>query len=276
MTRWPLSIAFAAILAVAGSGADASTFTQEKVRCAVGGERFTATVQMSSTSFGKRPDGKAYSTGLAPPIECPGNGLVHYKDKFSPDEVAKLSSLIAGSDYQHLRTADNVYYRLYWLMRNMREKPEDVASALLVASWNSNNGSKQKSRYQREFITAVEALPPGTGDLFWLQLRAADLLREIGDHAQSAKLLAKLLPQANALRDPQDSTSVAEFISTLQTLNVEANRASEPTTLIPPEIAADICADPKRILSPSEVSRCGSAEIKSLIVMYAANRKRSD
>lgn len=89
--------------------ASASTFAKEKFRCAVGGERFTATVQMSMTSFGQRPDGRLYSTGLAPLVECPGNGLVYYKASFEPAEVVRLAPLVASAEYQGLRRTDTPY-----------------------------------------------------------------------------------------------------------------------------------------------------------------------
>ena len=274
MMKWLVVSAIGAALALWPSDGAASTFFQETLRCPVGGKEFTATLQGSSSSFGQRPDGRPYSTGLAPPPECPGNGFVFYKDKFTADEAAKLTPLVNGAEYQALRGTENVYYRLYWLLQHMGAKADEVAQAVLVASWNSDDEPERKARYQREFVALAATLPADTKDLFWYQARAADLLRELGDHAGSNALLSVMEPRIAAFPSSEARENWTLFVSSLRVLNAEGNRLAEPVTMVPPQVAASICVDTKRPLTGSERERCASASLKEPIASYRAMRER--
>lgn len=255
----------AVLLSVA---ATASTYDEVEFTCAVGGERFVAVVQMSMTSFGRRPDGKSYNTGIADLPECPGNGLVHYKDEFSRSEVAKLTPLVESAEYQSLRKTDTLDYRVYWLMSRMDMPSDQVAGALLAATWSSDGQAERKARYQTEFVEAAAALP-AAGDSLWLKLRAANALRELGKHQQSDALLLQLDPAISALADSDERSWAKELAAGLRALNAEANRASEPATLVPDMIAAEICFKPSRNLSESEKVVCSSEGMKTLIAQRA-------
>ncbi len=262
--RWMISGSASALLFVA-SGTAASTYHTQQYRCAVGGERFKAQVQMSMTSFGQRPDGQLYHTGRAPMVECPGNGLVYYKDEFSKTEARQLTPIVAGAEYQALRKTDTAGYRAYWLMSRLGADPSELARALLVASWSSDQDAARKARYQREYVAAVAALRANSEDRLWLRLRAANALRELGEHAPSNALLERLQQEVKLLEDVEQRESGLQLVAGLQALNAEGNRATEPLTLIPDIIAAEYCAKPPRALSASEIARCTSPSIKALV-----------
>jgi hypothetical protein len=255
----------AAVVLLFTAPASASTYTEEEFRCAVGGQRFTAVVQMSMTSFGQRPDGQAYHTGAAPPLECPDNGLVYYKDKFTKAEVQRLTPIVSSPEYQTLRKTETAEYRIYWLMRRMGESQTELLSALLAASWSSDQDMPRKARYQREYVAAITAMPADAPQSFWLQLRAANALRELGQHGASDALIDKLHPVAAKVSDVEERQAAEELLAGLKTLNGEENAASEPVTLIPEMVAAGICARPGRTLTRSETAVCARPDILQLI-----------
>src|SRR5438046_8528906 len=95
------------IPALAAPALAATPTVKRAMTCPVGGESFDYQQPVSSAALGMRPDGKPYGTASAPaPLpECPGNGLVLYKD-YTADEAKTLGPLVAADDYQALRKTD--------------------------------------------------------------------------------------------------------------------------------------------------------------------------
>jgi hypothetical protein len=253
------------LLASLPTSAPASTFFEQSLRCPVGGKTFTATLQGSSSSFGQRPDGKPYSTVLAPPPECPDNGFVFYKETYTPAEQAALTRLVLSPEYRGLRREAGAHYRRYWLMTQMAEPIDARAETLLVASWNNDDLPAAKERYQREFVGLVSELPANTKDLFWFRARAANLLRELGEHDRANGIVAELKSQLPSIANAEARGNWSEFLAAQQVLNAERNTSSEPLTLVPSMIAAGHCVEATRTFTASERARCDSPELRKEI-----------
>jgi hypothetical protein len=258
----------AASAVVLSNTAQATTVVPQKFVCPVGGEKFIANVIASMTSWGQRPDGRRYgTTPIVPLTECPGNGFVYFDEKFSESDAQKLEPLVNGPDYQALRKSDRQHFRAWWLMDRLGRDPLDTAWMLLVASWESDDDPTLKSRYQRAYVDVlahISLTADKRRDWFWMNLRAADALRELGEFDKSNALLATLDRSDLLPTDKEELEGARYLIDGLKSLNADRNAKSEPTNLIPPRIAAEICAsDPK--LSPVEVKACGGPEIVKIL-----------
>lgn len=80
--------------------ATASTFFEVAKTCPVGGEHFSHSELGSISTFGAMPDGMPVGSGYFPvPMpECPGNGLVMYRD-FDDSEIAALRAIVDSDEY---------------------------------------------------------------------------------------------------------------------------------------------------------------------------------
>lgn len=255
------------------SPAFAATPTVAKtMTCPIGGETFTYHQPVSSAALGMRPDGKPYGTSAAPAAlpECPGNGLVFYKD-YTDDEVKTLGPLVASDEYQGLRKTDTQYYRAYWLMRQMGVGPEDYLWALLQASWEAEAKPDLRARYLAELAEQSAKVPPAPADIDWIGMegRAINALRELGrfDEAQArlAKVpLAKLdvpVPEG-AAADPKAvaaATAKRNWLTFFQQLKVAIARKDssiEPLDLIPRSVALGYCIDRASALDETQNAFC--------------------
>jgi hypothetical protein len=256
-----------AAAALAGSvPASATTLFPQDFVCPVGGEKFTADVIGSMTSWGQRPDGRRYGTSpIIPLTECPGNGFVYFKDEFSKAEAEQLTPLVLAPDYQALRTSESPFFRGWWLMSRTAQDPFDTSWMLLAASWDSDSDPARKARYQRAFIDSVRSLTWSEGkrsSWFWLNLRAANALRELGEFEASTQLLTSL-DQANRLPLDADELKGARFLlDGLRLLNSEKNATPEPASLIPDMEAARRCLKSGPSLTASEVRACQSDTVE--------------
>jgi hypothetical protein len=268
MKRWFLALA---ALTVLTGPAWAGTPYPVKMTCPVGGEKFTHTDTMSSSTWGARPDGKPYGSWIFPnPIpECPGNRLVVFKD-FSKDEIKALTPLLETPAYRAL-WADTTYYRLAWLARELGVKDVDAGWVLLQASWQADGDPARKARYQREFVAAVDASsgPDDLGTLS-LQARAVNAERELGDFGAAAArggALKARIAAVSAKPADQDQADnfkgLDDFVARLQVAIARKDAASEPLDLISPRVAADRCLDLQRKGTPDAL--CKAANLLELI-----------
>lgn len=258
----------AASAIVLSSAAHATTVVRQNFVCPVGGEKFTANVIASMTSWGQRPDGRRYgTTPIVPLTECPGNGFVYFEEKLNESDAQKLAPLVEGSDYQALRKSDRQHFRAWWLMDRLGRDPLDTAWMLLVASWESDDDPPLKKRYQRAYVDALARISPTAdkrGDWFWMNLRAVNALRELGEFDKSNSLLATLDRPDMMPTDKDELEGARYLIDGLKALNADRNAKSEPTNLIPPRIAAEICGDDPK-LTQAEVKACGGPEIVKIL-----------
>lgn len=178
--------------------AGASTFFEVSKTCPVGGETFSFAELGSISTFGAMPDGMPVGSGYFPirMPECPGNGLVMYRD-FDAQEVEALQAIVEGAAYRALRGSENAYYRAYWLERQIAPRSEITTALLMRAAWDAKNfapGGEQAMRYTSELVDALKANPATapTFDTVAIQLRLVNALRELGRFEEAATTLAAI------------------------------------------------------------------------------------
>jgi hypothetical protein len=247
----------------------ATTFVPQAMTCPIGGEEFRADVVASNSYLGQRPDGRPYSPMPVVPIpECPGNGLILFDEDFSHEHLARLADAIALPEYAALRQQHVQFYRLAWLQGQIDADPYDIATSLMVAGWQVDDNADLKRRYQGEFVTAIAALDPAAsqGDAwFWLGMRAANALREIGRFQEAAALLESLAGSPYMPQDADDREGALFLSAQLAKLVAEGNAHAEPTNLVPPEYAAARCMAADAGLSAVEREACETEELREAI-----------
>jgi hypothetical protein len=218
------------------------------IACPVGGKEFQFTPPGRSPAAGARPDGKPYSAAAAPaPLpECPGNGLVLFKD-YTPEEAAKLEPLIASDAYKALLEADTSYYRAQWLMRELGVEPQDYLFVLLQAAWQADRKPELRARYLAQFAEETAKLEAKPADLNWLGMegRAVNALRELGRFEEAAARLDKVPLDALAAGDPKKPDKAREawreYFAGLRAAIERKDASAEPADMIPARIAAGRC-----------------------------------
>lgn len=239
------------------------------ITCPVGGETFTASTVPVFAEFGRRPDGQPYSEVPFPhPIpECPGNGLVVF-DRFTPAETAELAKWIETPVYQAMRGTESPFYRAYWLATKIGRPEVDALGWLLPAIWEAkgndrdDNHRPRTARYQRVLVDAVDRLSASVApdDRIWLQARAANALREMGEFAKAERMRQRA--QA-ALSQSPDPAAAAEYLERLGKVIGRRERADEPLDMIPDVQAAIRCKNtpPKAAFDRAFCARPEIAEI---------------
>jgi hypothetical protein len=265
-TRWR-GLAVGACLAIATvPRAEATTYASQQFTCPIGGEKFEANVVASNSTFGQRPDGKPYSPlPVYPLVECPGNGLILFEETFAPDDLAKLTPAIASDEFKAMRSSETQYYRAWWLMQQVGRDRYALARVLLQASWESDDDPARKTRYQNAFVEAVQKLDrqKDKNEWFWLNLRAANALREIGRFDEASAALTSLDTEQNLPDDADERAGARSLIDGLRLLIADQNRAAEPANLIPQVQATFRCTEPG--LTAVELRICGTPEMKAAI-----------
>jgi len=255
--KWmPLVAALAAL--AGGTAAQAGRPYPEKKKCAVGGESFTHIGTASYSTYGSRPDGKPYGSWTFPmplPV-CPGNGLVMYRE-FTKDEIARLKPLIESAEYRAMILRDTPYFRAAWLERALVQDSDSIPWITLSASWEADGNPALKATYQRAFSDLAVAAKPAPESLEWLflQMRAANALRELGEFDKALTLIRAIprdglavdVPKATddnyqAVRDAESRLWLKEHLPQLEAAILRRDPSSEPLDLIPFRMAIGECA----------------------------------
>jgi hypothetical protein len=236
--------------------------------CPIGGEKFQFTTVDSIVSWGERPDGKPYGSFPLELPECPGNGLVFYKD-YEAAEVAKLEPLIASDAYQALRKNDVASYRAYWLMGEMGVPVGPRLLALQRAIWAADAKPEARARYLAEFAEQTAKLPARPEDVNWIGMegRAVNALRELGRFDEASARLAKLPLSALAVAEPKvdDRTAAARqararrnwhgYLEGLKVVIARRDASAEPFEMLPRREWTGRCLDAKD-LSEAQQAYC--------------------
>jgi hypothetical protein len=255
-----------AAAAAAGRSASATTFHPVERTCPIGGEKFESFEMVSNSHFGARPDGKPYGpTPIVPLVECRDNGFLFFDEAISESELALLAPIVAGAEYQTMRHTETDHYRAWWLLiHSGRNDPVLVASLLLTASWEADEAPERKARYQGIFAgaaAAIERSPENAGEWFWLNLRGANALRELGRYDAAGERL-DMIDQPGVLPpNAEERAGARSLIDGLRALIRERNSVSEPLRLVPLDVAARLCLDD--LAAPSEKARCGEPDIRA-------------
>ncbi len=249
---------------IASHSSNATTFTKDKFVCPIGGEKFTADVVMSYTSFGQRPDGKRYSTlPNYPIIECPKNGFLLFDENFTDEELDALRVAVQSDEYQRMRTTDTPHFRAYWLKEKAGRGALEKISSIIQAGWETEGDWDRKVRYKIAFIaeaTGLNRSEQNATDWFWFNLRAANALRELGHFDQAADLIDRTYKPEFVPDDDEAAENAKFYVRELRALIVDENPLAEPANLIPVGVAAFRCIDPKPALTASEVNACAKEQ----------------
>jgi hypothetical protein len=229
-----------AVALFAPAAANAIMVQPTRQTCPVGGEVFDFMQVGSYSSFGERPDGRAFGmlTGFPMP-ECPGNHLVMFRT-FKPEEIERLKSLIESPAYRALVADGTPTMRAAWLAQALGDSPSDVAIRLIIASWDEDDRPEIKRRLQREFIAAVDGLAPG---FVVLEARRANAHRELGEFAVA------LAQAETATRDlaaditgrPTERQDLADYLRRLKIVIRRHDASAEPLDMIPDSIRRERC-----------------------------------
>lgn len=233
----------AALLVLPAAPAVAGTPVTQRMTCPIGGERFDFNTTASYSTFGSRPDGKPFGSWTFPLDlpECPGNGLILYKQNFEPAELTRLGALIGTPGYRALRGGDTQYYRLSWLLREMGAPRLDVVWALVRATWQPADDSPLRARYLGELAAAVAAEPDAPATLAGYAMRAYGInaLRELGRFDEASALLARTplaplrpdgsLPEA----EDEDRAGWLEHYTRMAALLARRDRSVDPADFRP-------------------------------------------
>lgn len=199
------AVGLATLLFVVATPVAATKVRPEEMVCPVGGEKFPHMAIMSYSTFGQRPDGKPFGSLIFPvPLpECPGNGLVIFRDQFTPAEIARLADLIVSPEYKAMRN-EPAYHRAAWLAERLGAPKQEQAWLRLKASWSVDGDAARKRNYQAAFVRAVDAMDSEPGSLTWwaLQSRAVNAERELGDFTGATARIKHLRSQTDVKPAP--------------------------------------------------------------------------
>jgi hypothetical protein len=178
-------------------GAQAATPYQEKIKCPLGGEEFEVTRTASMSTFGQRLDGKPRTSWIAPfPLEICPNGFIIFEepDSFTKERLERIAPIITDSAYKEVLAEEPNYAALAYLLERLGEPAENVAYAVLKASWQVDDDGAAYMRYQRRYLAAAKSLLATKGKAWdpyppmsaWL----VNAYRVTGDFDGAAKTLA--------------------------------------------------------------------------------------
>jgi hypothetical protein len=256
----------AASLAFAGPGAAAT----KRISCPIGGGAFDYRIPLPPATLGERPDGKPYGFAAPTPLpECPGNGLVLYKD-YTSEEAAKIAPLIASDAYKAMLRDDTQYYRAYWLMKQMGIGADEYLPVLLQASWQADGKPELRARYLAELIEESAKVPAKPTDLNWIGMegRVINALRELGRFDEALVHLEKVPLKALEVAEPaadartpaaREARKRRAWLNYFREIRpvVERKDASlEPFDMLPRLVALGRCIDTPEKLGQAEKAFC--------------------
>lgn len=196
----PHRIAAAAALLASLATAGATTMFPVERTCPIGGEKYQSFEIGSTSQFGMRldlrPNGPA---AHLPWVECP-NGFVAWKDEkeFTKEEIAKLTPIVAGDEYQRMRKEHVIAYRVVYLRRALGESDAALAWLILKAAWeaeDTNKGTLRQS-YLAEAHAAMTARAKAAAshdeDWWSASIVAAEIERQRGRFRESIAALDAL------------------------------------------------------------------------------------
>lgn len=246
----------------------ATTYVEVKMKCPIGKETFKADQVGSYTTFGQRPDGKPYGTLSVVPIpECPSNGFPMFEETFSKEAIAVLTPIVTGAAFQASRQSETQHYRVWMLQKALGVPLTRQAFSLMVAGWETDSDAVRKARYQSEFVALIDSIDrtANQDDWFWLNLRAANALRELGRFDEALQRFDQVLPHIAAQEDEDVRNEAGPYIELLKQATREQNRSAEPVGIVPDDAGAFRCVLETADLAPSEGAICSGDSMTKLI-----------
>lgn len=268
-----VALMIVALCAVAALPAYGTTPFVRQIDCAVGGEQFSFTDTMSSSSFGARPDGKPYSNWHFPLPVCPGNGLVMYRD-FTAEELTRLPEILRSPAFAEVRALDAPYYTAAFIERSLQPQSQMATWLMLQASWYADDDQALKARFQQEFVAAAQAAPveSNNGENLVLRLRMANALRELGRFEEARASFVSVSTASAGEAVPQ---GLAEYVGRLLRVTARQDASAEPLDAIPPIAAASLCLEHEGQPGWDSHGLCRAPELSSEVERIRENRRQA-
>jgi hypothetical protein len=190
MVRW---IGTFVLFVVTLGAADATTILKMERVCPVGGEKYDSFMIGSTSYFGLRLDLRRNGVGaFLPYVECP-NGFIVFKDEkdFTPDEIAKLTPVVASGTYREARQSEVDAYRVVLLRRALGASDADLRHQLMQAAFEAE--VHQKDALHAKYLALAAAAytdfvkAHSEQDTEWwvAKLRLAEIARQQGRFADA-------------------------------------------------------------------------------------------
>jgi tetratricopeptide (TPR) repeat protein len=188
------------------------TKMQVEMTCPYDGTKFTATLQMSGTSFDQTLDFKPVGAIQSPnPLAiCPTNGFVFLKSEYTPEELERLRPLIFSDEFKALKE-ETPYYRASWILERSGAASRAVSSALLKATWETAQTPARYSKYAGELVLRLAAdieHAADTAERTNASLLVGELLRRLGRFTEAER---HFNAAAKDLAPDSNQAKVAEF-----------------------------------------------------------------
>lgn len=212
------------------SNANATRLSAPKTyKCAIGGEEFKHSELLSMTTFGSRLDGKPVGplAIVHEPPQCPTNGFVQFKEKFSNKELAKLKKIIESKEFKDAKQNRPVFYLLFLELEKGGYNKQEAATALLKATWSVLISSIKidiENEYNKDLLSQFVAYIDKNSNSFdkyfaaQFQVYAANAERQLGQFEKAQARLNKLkakIPPSNPKKG-FDTDSLKSHISQIE------------------------------------------------------------
>ena len=183
------------LLLATSASAWAHTAQEMAFTCPIGGEKFTQTMDTSGTSIGMMTDMRPVGPIAAPfPLaQCPSNKFVMFKDKFSPDELAKFERVVNGAEYQRIAAQSPSYFAWGRMMELAGENTDaqQMMNIFLKASWQSESQeSFSKTLEYADKVLANKAI--SSKDAINTQFLRGEMLRKLGRFDEAKRVFTAL------------------------------------------------------------------------------------
>ena len=193
------------VFALASNFSHARTTAKMEYVCPVGGEKFTAEVEASGTSWGQNLDLKPIGPIGAPGLiaQCPGHKLVIYKgiEEFSESDVEKLTKFILSDHYKNLSKNNTTFYLAAKTMEYLDEDQLDVAHVYLKATWQVYEDMQKYIKYATEtrkaFLEFLQTHPSENDEWVVANILIGEMLRRLERFGEAKKHFAKLSTHAS-------------------------------------------------------------------------------
>jgi hypothetical protein len=197
MVKLASVLALLVVLGGASAPALASTIRDAEFICPLTGEKFTARIAGSGTSFGSRLDLRPVGPIASPwPLaKCPDSGFPLFERAFSDDVLAKIKAFVATPEYKALRADHADYYVVARLQARLGYDPQKIAFSVLAASWEAESAnSPQLPAYLQEARQRFSDVAAGLdhSDKLWpmAYFLSVELARRLGMFEEAGRLLA--------------------------------------------------------------------------------------
>jgi hypothetical protein len=203
-------------------------------KCSLGGERFTYVGTTSSSTWGRRLDGKTYGSWLSPPplVVCP-NGFIEYAKDYDPAELKKVRAILRDPGFAAI-AKETSYFRLGYIFERLGKPLEQQWWPALQASWQVDGDAERHRAYQQRFLDIVDRAIAAHGDHddeWWaMQALAANAERQLGLFDAAQTRLAKL--PLSDLKGEQ--LGYNDRVKLLMMLVARRDASLEPDEALPP------------------------------------------